>query len=282
MHFIRQRKWFYIFSSTLIICGIISMVYQGFNPGIDFTGGTMLRYKMTGTVEAGQVETVVVGLKVAKEVTVQKSQDEFFIRTSELDQQKTAAVTAALTEKFGKVEMMSAESVGGLIGKELTMNALLAILLALALMLAYITFRFELSYGIAAVLALFHDVLIILSIYSIFQWEVNSAFIAAILTIIGYSITDTIVIFDRVRENQKNRKKDELGDLLNKSIYQTLTRSVNTVLTVLMPLIMLLLFGGDTLKGFVLTLLIGFMFGMYSSICVASPLYFEMKNRAQA
>jgi preprotein translocase subunit SecF len=132
---------------------------------------------------------------------------------------------------------------------------------------------------VAAVLALFHDVLIVCGLFSLFQWEINSSFIAAILTVIGYSINDTIVIFDRVRENLRMKKKEELSNLLNKSILQTLNRSINTVLTVLMPLIALMLFGGATIKIFILTLLIGFLFGMYSSICVASPLYYEIKQR---
>jgi preprotein translocase subunit SecF len=119
----------------------------------------------------------------------------------------------------------------------------------------------------------------VVGLFSIFQWEVNSAFIAAILTIIGYSINDTIVIFDRVRENLRMKKKDGLDTLLNKSIMQTMNRSVNTVLTVLMPLITLLLFGGTTIKGFVVALLVGFIFGMYSSICVASPIYYDIKQR---
>jgi len=279
MHFIKQRKWFYVFSSAIIIAGIISMFLQGFNWGIDFTGGSLLRYKMEASVSANDVRSTLSDLKLVDEVNVQKSGTEFFIRTNELDQKETAQMTEALKAKFKTVELQSAESVGATIGSELAKNAIMAVGIALVLMLIYITFRFEWTFGLAAVLALFHDVLIVLGFFSIFQWEVNSAFIAAILTIIGYSINDTIVIFDRVRENLRMKKKEELGDLLHRSILQTLNRSVNTVLTVLMPLITLLLFGGTTIKGFVITLLVGFLFGMYSSICVASPLYYEIKQR---
>lgn len=279
MSFIKNRKWFYVFSSVIIIAGIISMFVQGFNLGIDFAGGSSLRYKMTSSVSADQVRATLSETKLVKEINVQKSGDEFFIRTNELDQKQTAKMTEALKAKFKKVELLSAESVGATIGNELTKNAILAVAISLVLMLIYITFRFEWTFGLAAVLALFHDVLIVIGIYSIFQWEVNSAFIAAILTIIGYSINDTIVIFDRVRENLRMKKKESLDLLLDKSIMQTMNRSVNTVLTVLMPLITLLLFGGATIKGFVVTLLIGFIFGMYSSICVASPIYYEIKQR---
>jgi preprotein translocase subunit SecF len=279
MQFIEKRKWFYIFSLLIIIPGILSMFVQGFNLGIDFKGGSMLRYQMDATVEAAAVTQTVTGLNLVQEVSVQKSDDEYYIRTNELTQEQTQQITAALTAQFQNVELLSAESVGATIGGELVKNAFLAISIALILMLIYITFRFEWTFGLAAVLALFHDVLIVCGIFSLFQWEVNSAFIAAILTIIGYSINDTIVIFDRVRENLRIKKKDPLPTLLNRSILQTLNRSVNTVLTVLMPLITLLIFGGGTIKMFVVTLLVGFLFGMYSSICVASPFYYEIKQR---
>ncbi len=279
MQFIQKRKWFYIFSSIIIIAGFISMFTQGFNLGIDFEGGSSLRYKIDSSVSANEVRSAISDLKMTKEINVQKSGDEFFIRTNELDQKQTAQMTEGLKAKFKTVQLQSAESVGATIGAELTKNAIMAVAIALVLMLIYITFRFEWAFGVASVLALFHDVLIVIGIFSIFQWEINGAFIAAILTIIGYSINDTIVIFDRVRENLRMKKKEGLDDLLNKSIMQTLNRSVNTVLTVLLPLVTLLMFGGSTIKIFVIALLVGFLFGMYSSICVASPLYYEIKQR---
>jgi len=279
MQFIEKRKWFYIFSLLVIIPGIISMFVQGFNLGIDFKGGSMLRYKMDASVSAPAVTKTINDLNLVKEVSVQKSDNEFYIRTNELTQEQTKTITDTLKAQYKSAELQSAESVGATIGGELIRNAFLAILVALVLMLIYITFRFEWTFGLAAVLALFHDVVIVCGLFSLFQWEVNSAFIAAILTIIGYSINDTIVIFDRVRENLRMKKKDALPALLNRSIMQTMNRSVNTVLTVLMPLITLLIFGGGTIKVFVMTLLIGFLFGAYSSICVASPIYYEIKQR---
>ncbi len=279
MQLIEKRKWFYIFSLAIIIPGIISMMLQGFNLGIDFRGGSVLLYRMDSGLEAAAVSQAVTELGVVPEVSVQKSGSEFYVRTTELSQEQTQQITDGLVAKYQAAELLSAESVGATIGGELVKNAFLAVAIALVLMLIYITFRFEWSFGLAAVLALFHDVLIVCGIFSIFQLEVNSAFIAAILTVIGYSINDTIVIFDRVRENLRMKKKELLAALLNKSIMQTMNRSVNTVLTVLMPLVTLLLFGGGTIKIFVITLLIGFLFGMYSSICVASPLYYEIKQR---
>lgn len=280
MQIIEKRKWFYIISLLLIIPGIISMFVQGFNLGIDFKGGSMLRYRLESTADATAITQTVRDLQIVEEVSVQKSGSEYYIRSSELNQEQTQQITAALNAQYGTATLQSAESVGATIGGELVRNAFMAVAIALVLMLIYITFRFEWSFGLAAVLALFHDVLIVCGIFSLFQLEVNGAFIAAILTVIGYSINDTIVIFDRVRENLRMKKKDALDNLLNKSIMQTMNRSVNTVLTVLMPLIALLIFGGDTIKVFVIALLVGFLFGMYSSICIASPFYYEIKQRA--
>lgn len=281
MQFIERRKWFYIFSLVILIPGIISMFVQGFNLGIDFKGGSVLQYKMDSTVDTAAVTKTIQDLQIVTEINVQESEGEIYIRTNELDQEQTQQITDALTAQYGNVVLRSAESVGATIGSELVRNAFMAVMIALVLMLIYITFRFEWTFGLAAVLALFHDVIIVCGLFSLFQWEVNSAFIAAILTIIGYSINDTIVVFDRVRENLRMKKKDPLPTLLNKSIMQTLNRSINTVLTVLMPLIALMIFGGGTIKIFVLTLLIGFLFGMYSSICVANPLFYEIKLREQ-
>lgn len=279
MEFIQKRKWFYIISLLIIVPGIISMFVQGFNLGIDFKGGSMLRYQISATTEAAAITQVVNDLQVASEVVVQQSGNDFYIRSNELNQEQTKQITAALSARYGEVTLLSAESVGATIGAELVRNAFLAVAIALVLMLIYISFRFEWTFGLAAVMALFHDVLIVCGIFSLFQLEVNGAFIAAILTVIGYSINDTIVIFDRVRENLRMKKKEALDALLNKSIMQTMNRSVNTVLMVLMPLIALLMFGGATIKVFVITLLIGFIFGMYSSICIASPFYYEIKQR---
>lgn len=279
MHIIEKRKYFYIFSSILIIAGIISMFAQGFNLGIDFKGGSLLRYKMDASVPVAEVRATVDSLGIVKEANIQKSGDEVLIRTTELNQDQTRKMSEGLKAKFSNVTYLSAESVGATIGSELTKNAILSVLVAMLLMLVYISFRFEWTFGVAAVAGLFHDVLIVLSIFSIFQWQIDSAFIAAILTVVGYSINDTIVIFDRVRENLRMKKKGELANLLNRSVMQTLNRSINTVLTSLFPLVTLFFFGGSTIKTFVLTLIIGFIFGAYSSIFVASPIYYEIKQR---
>lgn len=278
MQIIQKRKIFYIISLLVIIPGLISLFMQGLNLGIDFTGGSILHIKMEEKVTAAEVRSVLKGLDLER-AEVQKSGDEFYIRTTELTQEQTKELMAVLKQNFGEVKFLSAESVGPTIGKELTRNALLALLIAGALMLIYITVRFEFHFGIAAIVAILHNVLVVLGLFSLFQWEINSSFIAAILTVIGYSINDTIVIFDRIRENLSFKLKEDRMTLINRSIMQTLNRSINTVLTSAFALIALLAFGGATIKIFVLAMLIGFITGAYSSIFIASPVWYELKAR---
>ncbi len=281
MQVIKRRKWFYVLSLIIIIPGIISLLLQGLNLGIDFTGGSITHIKLPSEATIAEVRAVLdkQGLEKAE---VQKSGDEFYLRTSELTQEETDELMAALKEDFSEVVFMSAESVGATIGGELTRNALLAISIATVLMLLYISIRFEWTFGIAAIIGIIHNVLVVLGVFSIFQWEVSSAFIAAILTVIGYSINDTIVIFDRVRENLRGTRKQDYEELVNRSVGQTLNRSINTVLTSAFPLIALLILGGSTIKLFVLAMLIGFVTGAYSSICIASSTWYDIKTRKAA
>ena len=281
MQIIEKRKVFYIISLILIIPSLISLFAQGLNLGIDYQGGSIVsvRIEEKSPVSAADVRAALEEVNQQK-AEVQKSGNDFYIRTNELDQQQTNELMTVLKDKFPSVEFLGAESVGATIGKELTRNALLSLLIAGLLMLVYITYRFEWAYGIAAVLAIFHNVIVVLGVFSLFQWEVSSSFIAAILTVIGYTINDTIIIFDRVRENVKMKRKDSFALLLNKSIMQTLNRSINTVLTTIMPLIALLLFGGVTIKFFMTAMLIGFVVGAYTSIFISGSLLYEIKNKA--
>ncbi|MBC7076331.1 MAG: protein translocase subunit SecF [Syntrophomonadaceae bacterium] len=279
MQIIEKRKIFYILSLLIIIPGIISLAVQGLNLGIDFKGGSVVHVSMDASVTASDVRAVLNKLDLG-EFNVQKSGDEFLIRTRELTQEQTKDLINTLEDNFKKVEFLSAESVGATIGSELTRNAVLSLLIAAVLMLIYISIRFEWSFGVAAVTAVIHNVLVVLGVFSLFRWQVNSAFIAAMLTVIGYSINDTIVIFDRVRENLRtSRYKGDYTALLNKSIMQTLNRSVNTVLTSVFALLALMAFGGSTIKLFVLAMLIGFTVGCYSSIFIAGPVWYEIKSR---
>lgn len=279
MQIVQKRKWFYILSLIIIIPGLISLFVQGLNLGIDFKGGSILQIRMEEKIQSAEVREVLQELNL-ENAEVQKSGDEFFIRTVELNQEQFKELQEALGNKFGEVEYLGSESVGAAIGSELTRNALLALVIATLAMLVYITFRFEWTFGVATIIPIIHNVLIVIGMFSIFQWEVSSSFIAALLTVVGYTINDTIIIFDRVRENLKLKLKEDRMTLLNRSITQTLNRTINTVLTTTFPLIALLLFGGTNLKTFVIAMLIGFISGAYSSICLASSLWYDIKNRA--
>lgn len=279
-HFIRMRKYWYILSILFIIPGLISLMVQGLNLGIDFTGGSIVEVRFAKPATTEQVREVVhaQGLEASRSI-VKSGDNDYIIRTRVLSQEESGKLMGALEQKLGQVTMLRNELVGPVIGKELAQKALLALLIASVLMVLYITFRFEFKQGIAAIIALMHDVLIVVGVFSIFQFEVDSAFVAALLTIIGYSINDTIIIFDRIRENLKMKKKEQtLEDLINLSLWQTLARSINTVLTVMFVLVALYLLGGSTIKTFVLAMLIGVSSGAYSSIFNASPLWFDLKN----
>jgi preprotein translocase subunit SecF len=279
MKIVEHRKWFYIISLIIIIPGLISLIWpgRGLNKGIDFTGGSLLQLRFEQSVEVKQVRTVLQEFGL-EDSSIQKSGDkEIFIRTRMLNQTESDSVIGSLEQNIGKVKILRNEGVGPVIGKELTMKAIISILIAAVLMLVYISFRFEFSFGVGAIGALLHDVLLVLGIFSLFKLEVDGAFVAAMLTILGYSINDTIVVFDRIRENLGFKKKGDLVETINRSIMQTFNRSINTVLTVTFALAALLVFGGETIKIFSLALLIGIFSGAYSSICLASPIYYEMK-----
>lgn len=287
LDFIGKRNIWFALSLLVILPGLVSMIVQGFNLGIDFTGGTILDLKFARPVTVGEVREVLKEFGLENS-TIQLStaaggNQGVLIRTKVLTEDERRNVLAALGEKIGAFDVLRVEKVGAVIGKELTRAALWAVAIASVGMIIYITFRFEFKFAIAGIIALLHDVLVVLGAFSLFRIEVDSSFVAAILTILGYSINDTIVIFDRIRENLKTHKKSEsFKDLVNRSIMQTLTRSIYTVLTVLFATLALFIFGGDTTKPFALALLIGFASGAYSSIFNASPLWVVFKEWEQA
>lgn len=281
-HLIKKRLLWYVISLLLIVPGLVSLVWQGLNLGIDFTGGTLLEleYKQLPAIEQVRAALKDKGLGGANIQAAEGSR--ILIRTVALDEKARNEVLTAIRAKTGDFNLRREDKVGPVIGRELLRNALLALGIAILLIILYISWRFEFWSGLSAIAALFHDVLVVLGIFSLLQIEVDSAFVAAILTIIGYSINDTIVIFDRIRENLLKRRKDqEIGDVINASIYQTFGRTINTVLTVVFVLVALLLFGGETIFNFVLAMLIGVLSGTYSSICTASPLWFDLRRYAR-
>ncbi|HHX50978.1 MAG TPA: protein translocase subunit SecF [Clostridia bacterium] len=277
---ISRRKIWYTISLVMLLVGFVSLAFQGINWGIDFTGGNVLQIQFTREVTTSQLNDFfeargLSGFSVQKVAT----ENEFVIRTGELGELENKEVLVAFQEEFGEMEVHRNEKIGAVIGQELALNALYALAIAAVLMIIYISFRFELTFGLAAVSALIHDVLVTIGIFSLLQMEVDSAFVAALLTIIGYSINNTIVIFDRVRENLGLMKKFTLEKIVDTSVRQTIVRSINTSLTVTFALVALLVLGGETTKVFALALLIGTIVGTYSSVCVAPSLWYNLKTK---
>lgn len=285
--FIGHRKIWYTISSLAIVISIVLMVTRGFNLGIDFTGGTIIDLKFQQEVNINEVRGVLDKFDLSNS-TIQlsgenssavESQD-VMIRTVDLTETQRKEVMSALRTELGDYQMLREEKVGAVIGNELIWNAIWATVVSWLLIIAYVSYRFEFKFAIAAVLALIHDVIIVLGAFALTQKQIDSSFVAAILTIVGYSINDTIVIFDRIRENLKLhfRKNGDVGELANRSIHQTLTRSIYTVSTVLFTTFALYFFGGETTKDFAFALLVGFISGTYSSIFIASPLWVTFRN----
>ena len=285
-----HRKIWFLISLILIILGFICMGVRGFNFGIDFTGGTIidLRFEQPVTLTDVRSSLAQYGLdgstiQLAGAESGIESSENVMIRTVDLEENQRKEVMASLTKDVGTYTVLREEKVGATIGGELITNAVLALVISWALIILYVAYRFEWRFGVSAVLALIHDIIIVLAVFSFTQRQIDSSFIAALLTIVGYSINDTIVIFDRIRENLKLhfRRGGDVNELVNRSIYQTLTRSLYTVFTVLFTTFALYWFGGETTKDFAFALLVGFASGCYSSIFIASQLWIELRNRTE-
>ena len=274
-----KRKLSYIISVVLIVAGLVSMLVQGLNLGIDFTSGNKMIVQFAQTVEVGELRSALSDYGLEGSKIQELDNGAYVLKTVELSQEDEEGLVSALETKFGAVEVLSSSLIGPSVGAELKKSAAIALTLAVILMIVYITFRFELHFAIAGVLALFHDVFIVVALFSIFQLEVDSTFIAALLIIFGYSINDKIVVFDRIRENLVKVRKEELGGLVNTSIAQSFTRSMNTSISTLLLLLALLFFGGQTTRIFVLAMAIGVVVGTYSSLCIASPIWYDIKMK---
>ena len=281
--FISKQKLTRLLSIVLIIAGIASLIMKG-GPllSIDFTGGTVAQIKFEKPVELGQLRNTLsdYGFKGA-EIVEFGSPDEVLIKTQ--FKGANSEISEKLTLALGKTFILRrVESVGPKIGKELQSDALKAIGLALLLILIYITFRFDRYYALGSVMALIHDVLITLGVFSLLDYEINLSIIAAFLTIVGYSLNDTIVVFDRIRENIPKFMKKTLNDVVNISLNETLNRTVVTSLTTMMVVVILFIWGGKVINLFAFALIVGVFIGTYSSLFVASPVmvYFEKRSAA--
>lgn len=280
----RYKIAYFIFSLLIILPGLYFLVTSGLKLGIDFTGGALLEYKIEGKISNEELKKVVSDNGVEVGQIIQSADKTYIIRTKPLDQEKISKIKKSLTDKFGNLEVRREEFVGPVIGKELETKATYALLLSALMIVLYISFSFRKvpkptsswRFGIAAVVALIHDILVVVGVFAILGKflgvEVDTLFVVALLTVIGFSVHDTIVVFDRIRENLLKNVGRKFADVANLSIVQTLGRSLNTSLTVIFVLIALLLFGGETIKWFVVALLVGIISGTYSSIFNATAL----------
>lgn len=279
--FMKHSKKFFIFSILITVLGAVFLLTNGFNRGVDFKAGTTLDINIGQSASIDKVE----GLLTASDLSngiITPAGDRVSVRFDHvLKEEEVLKVKSTFTEAFGKDVSLEENTVDTTLAKELAQKAVVAVLVASLLIMVYVAIRFEWRFAIAAIVALLHDAFIVISVFSIFRVEVNLTFVAAILTIIGYSINDTIVIFDRVRENlrfSKLKNYDDLKHLVNVSVGQTFTRSINTALTVFVGALLLFIMGGESIRNFSLAMLIGLVSGAYSSIMIASPLWALMKK----
>ena len=274
IQFLKFKKATLIMSITICFFSIFSLFLNGLNFGIDFKGGTLIEVSSENSINISNVRSVLSSLNLG-DVQIQNfgSEKNILVRIEVSSSENNSSVLSKITDQlilFGKIQRT--EVVGPKISSELIQKGILAIISAVGLMLFYIWIRFEWQFSLGAVLALIHDVIITIGIFSFFQIEFNLSIIAALLTIIGYSMNDTVVVYDRIRENLRKYKKQDLYDLINISINQTLSRTVLTSFTTLLALFSLYIFGGQVIKGFTLAMIIGVFIGTYSSTFIASQL----------
>lgn len=281
---IEKTKIWFALSLIIIIIGMGVLGIKGLNYGIDFKGGTIVTIEMGKDFNQKKKEEVdkIIKKYDTNATTNIANETQLDIKSNTLTSETISKLFSEIKETYKLEEkaLISQSNVGPSIGKELKDKAVKAFLIATIAMLIYIGIRFEFRFGIAAIAALVHDILITLSVYAIFQVPVNSPFIAAILTILGYSINDTIVIFDRIRENTRKMRGRSISELTNASITQTLTRSINTVVTTLFTIVAVYIFV-PSVREFTFPLIVGIVSGAYSSIFIASPVWVILKNKSK-
>ncbi|HWQ29955.1 MAG TPA: protein translocase subunit SecF [Negativicutes bacterium] len=281
----RKKLWFGI-SLTLLAIGVVFLVINGgLNLGIDFVGGTTIQANIGKTFDVEEIRQVMD--KYDPEATIThagQNKDQFIVRTKvNFDTAKRNELVNEFAKKYNlTTSNITFETIGPTVGSELAMQSLIAVLLAFLGIMIYVSFRFEWRFGLSSIIALVHDTGMMVACYAVFQIPVNSTFIAALLTIIGYSINDTIVIFDRIRENLKREgRKIDYDKLVNESVTQTLARSINTSVTTLLTVLSLYFLGVPAIKDFAFPMLVGIISGCYSTIFIASPLWVILRQKTK-
>lgn len=278
INFVGRRKQFFIMSSIFIFISLILIITFGFRFGIDFTGGTEIAIRVEQNLNTEGLRKLLFQNKILpEEIKSFGEENQFLLRLKEVGEEANKVETALVNVlKDYKIQILKKDSIGPKIGAELRTQALIAVMLAIIAMLIYIGLRFEFTFGIGAIVALVHDViftlgmLIIFDKLNIFNLEINQGILAAILTVVGYSVNDTVIIFDRIRENREKHKGLPFAKIANLSINETLSRTIITVLTVLIVLVVMIFFSGPVLQGFAFTITVGILVGTYSSIFIAT------------
>jgi preprotein translocase subunit SecF len=281
----KTKLWFAI-SAIIIIVGFGAMAKNGLQFGLDFVGGTAVRIDMGKEFNKEEADAIIKkyapNAQTNSAIAEGKTTPELEIKDKDITGETIALMFGELKEKYGlkDADLISQDTIGASIGSELKQKALIALAIAIIGMLIYIGARFEINFGLAALLSLVHDVLVVLGFYALFKLPINSAFVAAMLTIIGYSVNDTIVVFDRIRENQKYMRRSDAAGIANASMTQTMARSINTGMAVIITLVAVYYYV-PTVREFTIPLLVGIISGTYSSIFIATPFWVIFKNRAK-
>jgi len=293
---IGKRKYFYVFSGTLLLLSVLSLSTWGLKYGLDFTGGTLMEVKSEGSaIQGEEVKSALKEIGIEDAVVTPTQNKSTLIRYGNSDDEKNKAVLGKLREKYPDLQNTRLDYIGPSISTELKSKALWALAIAVIGIALYIAYAFRQvsrpveswKYGVGAVVALVHDVLITVGVFSVlgkfYSIEIDTSFIAALLTILGFSVHDTIVVYDRARENLlKSGSREDFSDVINRSLNETMARSINTSFTVIITLLAIFIFGGESIKNFTLALLVGIIFGTYSSIFVASALMVDWRKASQA
>lgn len=284
---VKNYKIFFAITIIFLMIGFGSMIVRGFNLGIDFTGGSIMDLSFNRPVAVAEVRDVLKEHNLGNSIIQLESSEAntttskgVLIRTGVIDDEQRRAVMNDLQAKLGDFSIQRVENVGATVGGELIQQAVLAIVLSWVLMIAYITMRFEFKFALAAIIALIIDVSVTLSYFSLFHMELDSSFVAALLTVVGYSVNGTIVIFDRIRENMKiHRRSESLTEMIDNSIWQTMGRSVYTVGTSLFAVVAIFIWGGETIRNFSFAMLVGFSSGAYTSTLLAGPMWLFLRGK---
>ncbi len=282
MNILKWKNIYFIVSAVIIVAGLVAyFAFGGLNFGLDFTGGTEIRMKIGQEFNNDDISAIVQEKAGVSSVIQKAGDNEVSIKTEEIDTEKRDAIVDAVKEKYALDDssLQEATNVSASASLKLLTDALKALLIAVLCMLVYITIRFDFRSGLAAIIGLLHNVLVLLAVYAITRMQINSSFVAAVLTIVGYSINNTIIIFDKIRENRKLNRRVPFEEVSNTALNQVMARTINASITTLITIVVLFIMGIDSIREFSLPIIIGVLVGTYSSICIATPMWVVLSDK---